>query len=288
MSLQAPKLFLVDGNSYIYRAFHSVPTSLRTAAGLPTGAIFGFYSILARLINQHRPEYIAVALDHSRVTFRNDIYPAYKGNRAAPPSDLVPQFPYIRKLLDACNIPMLEMQGYEADDIIATLAAQFSGSVNVVVVSSDKDLMQLVSPGVELYDSAKGQWIGDAAVKSKFGVLPQTIPEVLGLMGDAVDNIPGVRGIGDKGAVRLIQQFGTLETLYANLDCISGRGAERTCQLLRVDKEMAFLSRELATVKRDVPIDVEQKALEYRGADSDRFTALFEELEFPNMEVASA
>lgn len=273
------KLYLIDGNSYIWRAYHGCPNTLRTAAGLPTGAVFGFASIMAKLMYQHRPDYVIVVFDAGRHTFRNEIYPPYKTNRSAVPDDLAAQFPYFRKLIQAYNVPMIEMAGYEADDIIATLCEMVFG-LDVVVVSGDKDLMQLVRPGVQLYDSGKGQWIREDDVKAKFGVSPDLVIEVLGLVGDAVDNIPGVSGIGQKGAMKLVQQFGLLETLYGRLEQITGRGADRTRHLLQIGKEDAFLSRQLATVKRDVPID----ALPIRpfgGLDTPEAFALFNELEIP-------
>ncbi len=190
----------------------------------------------------------------------------YKGNRPEAPADLIPQFPYFRKVLDALNLPLLELPGYEADDIIATLCERLANQgCELVVVSSDKDLMQLVTDGIKLLDSAKDRWIGTDEVREKFGVTPEQVTQVMGLMGDASDNIPGVKGIGEKTASALIQQFQSLENLFAHLDDMEQmklRGAPRIRQILEAGKDQAFLSRALATVKRDVPLDTGLEELE--------------------------
>lgn len=281
-----PRLFLVDGSSYIFRAFFAIP-SLTNAAGLPTNAIFGFTNILLKFLKQYKPEYVAVALDAGRVTFRNDMFAGYKGNRPEAPAELIPQFPYFRKVLDALNLPLLEIPGYEADDIIATLCERLSGQgCELVVVSSDKDLMQLVTNGVKLLDSAKDRWIGKEEVKDKFGVAPEQVIDVMGLMGDAVDNIPGVKGIGEKTASALIQQFQSLENLFDHLDDMERmklRGAARIRQILETGKNQAFLSRALATVKRDVPLDTGLEELKFTGFNLEKTRTLFTELEFTNL-----
>jgi len=281
-----PRLFLIDGSSYIFRAFFAIPP-LSNAAGLPTNAIFGFTNILLKLLKQHRPEYVVVALDAGRVTFRNEMSVDYKSNRPEAPAELIPQFPYFRKVLDALNLPLLELPGYEADDIIATLCGTMSGKgCDLIVVSSDKDLMQLVTDGIKLLDSAKDRWIGAEEVKGKFGVEPEKVVEVMGLMGDSVDNIPGVKGIGEKTAIALIQRFQSLENLYDHLHELASmklRGAARVRDLLEKDKENAFLSRALATVNRDVPIDVGLEQLKFTGFDQEKLRRLFAELEFTNL-----
>ena len=286
MTDQPPRLFLIDGSAYIFRAFFAIPP-LNNTTGLPTNAIFGFTNILLKFLKQYKPEYVAVALDAGRETFRNQMFADYKGNRPEAPADLIPQFPYFRKVLDALKLPLLELAGYEADDIIATLCERLSGQgCELVVVSSDKDLMQLVTNGVKLLDSAKDRWIGKDEVREKFGVAPEQVIEVMGLMGDPVDNIPGVKGIGEKTASALIQQFQSLENLFAHLDEMEQmklRGAARVRDLLEKDKDVAFLSRALATVKRDVPIDARLEELRFNGFDLDKTRALFTELEFTNL-----
>lgn len=286
MADQTPRLFLIDGSSYIFRAFFAVP-SLNHSTGLPTNAIFGFTNILLKFLKQHRPEYITVALDAGRETFRNELFPGYKGNRPEAPADLIPQFPYFRRVLDALNIPLLELPGYEADDIIATLCRTLANQgCELVVVSSDKDLMQLVTEDIKLLDSAKDQWIGAAEVKIKFGVEPHRVVEVMGLMGDAVDAIPGVKGIGEKTASALIQEFGALENLFNRLDEVDAmhlRGASRVRKILAAGKDAAFLSRNLATVRRDLPLDIRLEQLKSTGYDQEKARALFTELEFTNL-----
>jgi len=286
MTDQAQRLFLIDGSAYIFRAFFAIPP-LTNSAGLPTNAIFGFTNILLKFLKQYQPHYVAVALDAGRVTFRNDMFADYKGNRPEAPADLIPQFPYFRKVLDALNLPLLELPGYEADDIIATLCERLAQpGCELIVVSSDKDLMQLVTNGIKLLDSAKDRWIGKEEVREKFGVNPEQVIEVMGLMGDAVDNIPGVKGIGEKTASALIQQFQTLENLFEHLDDIEQmqlRGAKRIRQILETAKDKAFLSRDLATVKRDVPIDVGLPELQFTGFNLEKIRALFTELEFTNL-----
>jgi len=282
-----PRLFLIDGSSYIFRAFFAIPPTLKNAAGMPTNAIFGFTNILLKLLKQHRPEYVVVALDAGRETFRNEMFADYKSNRPEAPAELIPQFPYFRKVLDALNLQLLELPGYEADDIIATLCGTMSGQgCEVIVVSSDKDLMQLVTDGIRLLDSAKDRWIGAEQVKEKFGVAPGQVIEVMGLMGDAVDNIPGVKGIGEKTAIALIQQFQTLENLFDHLDEVEQmklRGAARVRNILAGGKQAAFLSRALATVKRDVPIETSLEALRARPRDIEKARPLFTELGFTNL-----
>jgi len=286
MTDQPPRLFLIDGSAYIFRAFFAIPP-LTNSAGLPTNAIFGFTNILLKFLKQYQPHYVAVALDAGRVTFRNEMFADYKGNRPEAPADLIPQFPYFRKVLDALNLPLLELPGYEADDIIATLCEKLANQgCELVVVSSDKDLMQLATNGIKLLDSAKDRWIGKDEVREKFGVSPEQVIEVMGLMGDAVDNIPGVKGIGEKTAGALIQHFQTLENLYDHLDELEQlkiRGAARVRDLLAKDKDKAFLSRDLATVKRDVPIDVGLPELQFTGFNLEKTRALFTELEFTNL-----
>jgi DNA polymerase I len=283
-----PRLFLIDGSSYIFRAFFAIP-DLNNSTGLPTNAVFGFLNILLKLLKQHKPEYVAVALDAGRETFRNRIFAGYKGNRPEPPAALIPQFPYVRRVLDGLNLPLLEILEYEADDIIATLCATMCDeNCDLVVVSSDKDLMQLVTDRIRLLDSAKDRWIGSVEVQSKFGVQPDQVIQVMGLMGDAVDNIPGVKGIGEKTAIALIQQFQTLENLFNRLDeveTLTLRGASRVRKILEDGKDAAFLSRTLATVKRDVPITVGLEELRFTGFNHEKLRSLFAELEFTNLIV---
>ena len=281
-----PCVYLVDGSSYIFRAFFALPP-LSNSSGLPTHAIYGFTTMTLKFLKRYQPVYLAVLLDAGRVTFRNHLYQEYKSNRPEAPPDLIPQFPYIRKVLQAMNIAVLELQGYEADDLIATLSGFFSAQgARVVIVSGDKDLMQLVGEGVSLLDTAKDKWITIDGVKEKFGVEPRRVVEVMGLMGDPSDNIPGVKGIGEKTAIALIQRYHSLENLYDHLQELEEtglKGIERIRKALVAGKDAAFLSRELATVRTDVPIQLTLKDLHYQGWQSEKLRELFVELNFTKL-----
>ena len=279
-------MFLIDGSSYIFRAFYATPV-LNNSTGLPTNAVFGFTNLLLKFLKQYRPEYVAVALDAGRETFRKQIFAGYKGNRLATPAGLLPQLPYFPRVLEGLNLRLLELPGYEADDIIATLCDTLCNEdCNLVVVSNDKDLMQLVTDDIRLLDSTRDRWSGVAEVESKFGVGPNRVIQVMGLMGDPVDNIPGVKGIGEKTAIALIQQFDTLENLFDRLDeveTLALRGATRVRKILELGKEIAFLSRALATVKRDVPLAIGLEELRFSGFNQEKLRGLFAELEFTNL-----
>lgn len=286
MADSQPCVYLIDGSSYIFRAFFALPP-LTNSSGLPTHAIYGFTSMTLKFLKTYRPDYLAVALDAGRKTFRNQLYEEYKSNRPEAPPDLVPQFPYIRKVLEAMNVSFLELAGYEADDLIATLAKHFSARGNqVVIVSGDKDLMQLVTDGIKLLDSGKDRWIGLEGVKEKFGVEPEKVIEVMGLMGDSTDNIPGVRGIGEKTAIALIQRYHSLENLFDHLHELEStglKGIARIRKALVAGKDAAFLSRQLATVRTDVPIRLELEQLRYRGWQKAHVQELFTELGFTQL-----
>jgi DNA polymerase-1 len=244
--------FLVDGSSFIFRAFYSLPPLTRPD-GTPVGAVLGFTNMLVRLLNEMHAHKLVVVFDAGRKTFRNDIYPDYKANRGETPEDLIPQFPIIREACEAFDIPFIEKEGFEADDLIATytLKAKASG-MKTVIVSSDKDLMQLVDDQVVLYDSMKDSFINRDRVIEKFGVPPEQVQYILALAGDASDNIPGVPGIGPKTAADLIQTYGDLETLLASTASI--KQAKRR-ELLETHKDQARLSLKLVQLKSDVALD---------------------------------
>ena len=213
-------VFLVDGSGYIFRAYHALPPLNRKSDGLQVNAVLGFCNMLWKLLRDMKPEdrptHLAVIFDKSEHTFRNELYTDYKAHRPAPPDDLIPQFPLIREAVRAFDIPCLEMRGFEADDLIATYARQACEvGANVTIVSSDKDLMQLVNDCVIMYDTMKDKKIGIAEVIEKFGVPPEKVIEVQALIGDSTDNVPGVPGIGVKTAAQLIGEYGDLETLLA-------------------------------------------------------------------------
>src|SRR5262245_46569602 len=216
-------LFLVDGSGYIFRAYHALPPLTRKSDGLPVGAVSGFCNMLWKLLREARdtsvgrtPTHFAVIFDYSAHTFRKEIYPEYKANRSAPPEDLVPQFGLIRQATKAFNLPCIEKDGYEADDIIATYArlAEEAGA-EVTIISSDKDLMQLVTPNISMYDSMKDKQIGIPDVVEKWGVAPEKMIDLQALTGDSTDNVPGIPGIGPKTAAQLLEEFGDLDSLLA-------------------------------------------------------------------------
>ncbi len=256
-----PHLFLVDGSSYIFRAYHALPPLTRKSDGLPVGAVSGFCNMLWKLLQEGDkglagvdPSHIAVIFDAKGNTFRNDIYDQYKAHRPPAPEDLRPQFGLIRDAVRAFNIPAIELEGYEADDIIATYSEMaLEAGADVTIIGSDKDLMQLVRPGVVMVDTMKNKRISEDEVVEKFGVTPDKVVEVQSLAGDSVDNIPGVPGIGIKTAALLINEFGDLETLLAQAETIKQK--KRRENLIEF-ADQARISKELVYLKRDVPLDM--------------------------------
>ncbi|WP_373505265.1 DNA polymerase I [Aestuariivirga sp.] len=250
-------LYLIDGSGYIFRAYHALPPLTRKSDGLPVGAVQGFCNMLWKLLKEtnagHRPTHLAVIFDHSSKTFRNAIYPEYKAHRPEPPADLRPQFGLIRQATRAFNVPAIEQENYEADDLIATYARQaVEAGATCRIVSSDKDLMQLIRPGVALYDTMKDREVGEAEVFEKFGVKPEKVIDIQALAGDSVDNVPGVPGIGVKTAAQLITEYGDLETLLARAPEIKQQ--KRRENLIEF-AEQARISKRLVTLDESVPLD---------------------------------
>jgi len=266
------RLHLVDASPYIFRAFFSLPSSLTDPEGRPINAVRGFVDMLARFIREERPEALLVAFDGSLTTsFRNDVYPEYKANRDLPDEDLVAQLDGCQEVAAAMGAFCCIDDRYEADDLVATAKARFASAVEeTVVVTADKDLAQLVDEQTWFLDFARGTRLGPADVLERFGVRPEQIRDLLGLAGDSVDNIPGVRGVGPKTAVALLQEFADLDELYGDLDRVAGltiRGARTLGKKLEEHREAAFLSRDLATCATDAPLDATLDRLAYRGAD---------------------
>ncbi len=257
-------VYLVDGSGFIFRAFHALPPMTRPD-GTPVNAVYGFANMLTKLIEDAEADFVAVIFDTARKTFRNDIYTEYKAHRPPPPEELIPQFGLIRDATRAYSLPCLEREGFEADDLIATYARLATEQgFKVTIVSSDKDLMQLVRPGVEMLDPMKNKMIGPAEVMERFGVAPEKVVEVQALAGDATDNVPGVPGIGVKTAAQLITEYGDLDTLLARAEEIK---QPKRRQTLVENAEMARISRELVKLRDDVP--VEHKIAEFRKRDPD-------------------
>ena len=248
------KLYLVDGSGYIFRAYYALPQNLTNPKGEPVGAVLGFCNMLLKLLRDYEASHIAVIFDAARKNFRNEIYPEYKANRDEPPEDLIPQFPLFRTATEAFGVPALELEGYEADDLIAAYAyeAQQNG-VEVTIIGSDKDLMQLVNDRVTLFDPIKQKTIDAAAVQEKFGVQPEKMIDLQALAGDSIDNIPGVPGIGPKTAAQLLEEFGDLETLLDNLDQIKQPKRRET---LQQNIENARISKQLVTLATNAPLPV--------------------------------
>ncbi|NVN91834.1 MAG: ribonuclease HI [Desulfuromonadales bacterium] len=280
----APQLFLLDGSSYIYRAYYGV-RDCATTAGMPTNAIFGFTRMLLSLLQENRPDYLAVVFDPPREeTFRREIYPAYKAHRDAMPADLASQLPYIRKVVQALNIPALVAPGFEADDVIATLARRYAvEGLQVTVVTGDKDLLQIVGDGIGLLDTMKDLRSGPQEVLDRFGVLPELVPDVLGLAGDSSDNIPGVPGIGEKTAAELVRRFGSLEAVLRWISLVNGKQRREN---LRLHADQARLSKTLATVRYDVPLELSLTSLKRQTPNLPLLLPLLKELEFSALELA--
>ena len=246
-------LTLIDGNSILFRAYYGVHSRLTRADGTPTGAVYGFFNmVLPILASASANDSFVCVFDASRISFRQDIYPAYKANRTETPADLISQSYLVREGVAAMGIPVLCIPGVEADDVIATLARENCTGIDATrIITSDKDLMQLVSDCVFLYDGMKQREIRTPQVVEKFGVTPDRVIDVQSLMGDSSDNVPGVPGVGPKKAAELINQFGSLDGLYEHLDDVKN---ERTRNLLRDNRDSAYISRQLVTLKTDVDL----------------------------------
>jgi len=277
--------YLIDGSGYIFRAYYALPPLSRKSDGLPTGAVSGFCSMLFKLLEDsrsddsiHRPTHFAVIFDSARRNFRNDIYSEYKANRSEAPEDLAPQFEYIRKSVEAFNLPSIELSNYEADDLIATYTKQIiKVGAKVTVISSDKDLMQLVSDKVRLYDPMKSKVLGEKEVVEKFGVKPDQVIDVQSLAGDSSDNIPGVPGIGIKTASELINKYKTLDVLLKKADEIPQNKRRET---LLANKDKALLSRQLVTLKDDVPVKDKLSSLLLKEVQKEKLYDFLRKMEF--------
>jgi DNA polymerase I len=275
------RLFLVDGMSHIYRAYYAIPR-LSNSKGFPTNAVYGFTSMLRRLIGDEKPDYIAVAFDLEGPTLRHEKFEAYKATRKPMPDDLAPQIPYIRRVCEVFRIPVISQPGYEADDVIGTLANKAAAAgLASIVVTSDKDMLQLVNEDIVVLDPMKDNQILDARkVVEKMGVSPGQVPDLLGLWGDSSDNIPGAPGIGEKGAKELIQAFGTIESCLANWEHVKKKTYQ---QSLRDNAELIRVSRELATIHLDLPLELDLEALVLAPPDRKAAFQLFAELEFKSL-----
>ncbi len=275
----AKRLFVVDVSSYIYRAYHAL-VPLSNSKGLPTHAILGVTNMLLKMMREKKPDFMIVAFDSKGPTFRHKESPTYKANRPLMPEDLVKQIPYIKRVVDALGIPILEVEGYEADDIIATICQGLKGKdIEVTIVSGDKDLRQLVSERITVWDSMLDHTITKEEIKKRYGLNPERLYEVMALIGDKIDNIPGVPGVGEKTAVRLINQFGSLEGIFNNnnIDKVEPKHIRES---LIKNRDQVILNLKLIKLKKDVPIAINLEELERRPQNVEDLRNLFEELEF--------
>ena len=281
-------IYLIDGSGYIFRAYYALPPLTRKSDGMPVGAVSGFCNMLYKFLEEarsldkaDRPTHLAVIFDSARKNFRNEIYKDYKANRQETPEDLIPQFNYIKKAVEAFNLPSIELLNYEADDIIATYKEQASKqNIKVTIISSDKDLMQLVDDNTFMFDAMKDRFIGREEVKEKFGVYPEKVIDVQSLSGDSSDNIPGVPGIGIKTAAELINEYGSLELLLDNASKIK---QPKRRQTLLDNQDKALISKQLVTLKKDVPIKNTIDEFLLKPINSEKILKFLQEMEFTRL-----
>ena len=274
------KFYIIDGNSYIHRAYHALKP-LSTRDGFPTHAIYGFTKMLLKIL-ENNPDYIAVVFDVAKKSFRNDIFPEYKANRPPMDDSLVVQIPFIKKIVNAMNIPVIEMEDVEADDVIATLVNVFKKDKDceIIIISGDKDLMGLIGDNVKMWDTMKDVVFTENDVEKKFGVKKEYLYDYFALVGDKIDNIPGVKGIGPKAASELINKFGSIENIYDSIEEIP---KERIKKALLENKDKAFLSKELVKLKCDLQIDISKERLKTKEPDLESLKEIFTQLEFESL-----
>ncbi len=270
-------VYLVDGSSYIHRAYHAIK-NLSNSQGFPTNAVFGFTNMLLKLFSDRAPEYLAVVMDARGPTFRHKIYQAYKANRPPMAEDLRVQVPVIKRILQAMNLKVIEREGFEADDIIGTLARLCEAQgFDVVMVTGDKDFRQLVTQATSMLDTMKHAITDYTTIKGAYELEPEKLVDVMGLSGDASDNVPGVPGVGEKTAVGLIRTFGSLEGLYDSLEKVKQKRLKENLQRFKDD---AFLSRDLVRIHRFVPLEEESLSLRVGEPNREALDRLFRDLEF--------
>src|SRR5580658_7386586 len=282
----ARKLFLVDAMAHVYRAFFAPMVRMNAPSGLPTKVPFLFANILKRLIKDYRPEYLGIVFDTSKPTFRDKLFEAYKAHRAPMPDEMTLQLPYVRRLCEAMRLPIVELDGYEADDVIGTLAKLAAQkNLDVLVVSNDKDMMQLVNSGVRILRTgtggAKADTIVDAQkVEEILGVPPDKVIDLMALLGDTVDNIPGAKGIGEKGAAELIKKYGSVEKALDHADEVPNK---RYREALQQQREQVMMSKQLAKIATELPLEIDLNALTRREPDAAALGVLYRELGFSSL-----
>ncbi len=280
------RLFLLDGMALAYRAYFAfISHPLINSKGVNTSAIYGFVNTLMKILEDEKPEHIAVVFDTKEPTFRHKKYADYKATRQKMPEDMAAQMEKLKEVVRAFNTPLVELPGYEADDIIGTLARRAEKEkVATYMVTGDKDFMQLISPFIKMFKPGKSgnevEIVDESGVLEKFGVTPEKVIEVLGLIGDKSDNVPGVLGIGEKTAIPLIQEFGTIEDLYNHVEQSPQKGLR---EKLIANKDKAFLSKDLVTIDTDAPIEIDFHELRSTARDTTKLVKLFGELEFKSL-----
>jgi len=285
MSKNIPKLVILDGNALIHRSFHAIPQTLTTKDGILTNAVYGFAMALLKAIKDLQPDYLILTLDKKAPTFRHEKYSEYKATRVKAPDELYQQIPLVKEIAQAFNIPIYEQAGFEADDLIGTIATMAGDNYETTIVTGDMDALQLVTDTTKVYSFSRG--FSEAItydplqVELRYGLTPKQIIDYKALRGDTSDNIPGVKGIGEKIALELLQNFSTLDCLYDNLD--SAKIKPRIKQLLIDQKDMAYLSYDLATIKIDVPLTIDWANALVKNYDTNIVLNLFEKLEFTSL-----
>lgn len=276
-------IYLIDGTAYIHRAYHAI-RNLTNSRGLPTNAVFGFTRMIIKLLEDRNPQYIAILFDARGPTFRHKMFEEYKANRPPMPEDMVLQIPYIKEITKAFNLSQIEMEGFEADDLIGTLARKAEkAGFDVVMVTGDKDFMQLVTDRISIWDPMKEKIINPDTIRSDMGIEPAQLIDIMGLSGDTADNIPGVPGIGPKTALKLIKTFGSLTELYSRVDTITRKKQHENLVNFR---EQAFLSQKLVTIDTKVPIDFDPEHFKIKKPDNSALARLFKKLEFRQLQKA--
>lgn len=273
-------IYLIDGNSYFYRAYHAI-RGLTNSKGLPTNAIYGFTNMILKIIKEKKPDAIAIAFDSPTPTKRHEIYEEYKAQRPETPDDLKIQIPHIKKIIGAFKISSFEVPGHEADDIICTIAKRVaSEGINVFILSGDKDMMQVVGNGIKIYDPIKDLIIDENHVKKRFGVSPERLPEIMAIAGDTIDNIPGVRGIGEKTAKELLSKVDSLDELLNHPEKIDNK---RIRKMIMDNIETIKISKTLATIDTDIEVDINLKDMMLKEPDWQSLLDLFTEFEFKSL-----
>ena len=280
------KLFLVDAMAHIYRAFYAPMVRMNAPSGIPTKVPFLFANIVRRLLKDYKPEYVAIVFDTRQPTFRDKLFEAYKAQRPPMPDEMSVQLPYVRRLCEAMRLPILELDGFEADDVIGTMAKKASAKkIDVLVISNDKDMMQLVNPGVRILRTGSGgakadTIVDEEKVKEILGVPAEKVIDLMALLGDTVDNIPGAKGIGEKGATELIQKYGSVESALDHAEEVTNK---RYREALQQQREQVMMSKQLATINLDVPLEVELEKLQVQAPDPGALEVLYRELGFNSL-----